>query len=79
MRRALLATTLLLLASGAMAQDGVAVSGSSATMAELIKQGYEIKAAVQNGPKFIVFLQKDKSAYACEFASLATSRCGSIN
>jgi hypothetical protein len=57
-------------------------SGSSpaqATMADLLGKGYEIKAAVPNGGKFIVFMQKDQSAYACEFQSLTGARCGSIN
>ncbi len=48
-------------------------------MAELVSRGYEIKAAVPNGGKFIVFMQKDQSAYACEFQSLTGTRCGSIN
>lgn len=50
-----------------------------ATMADLLSRGYEIKTAVPNGGKFIVFMQKDQSAYACEFSSLTGSRCGSIN
>jgi hypothetical protein len=48
-------------------------------MSELLSQGYDIKAAVPNGGKFIVFMQKDQSAYACEFQSLTGARCGSIN
>ncbi len=52
---------------------------SESTMAELLSRGYEIKAAVPNGGKFIVFMQKDQSAYACEFSSLTGTRCGSIN
>lgn len=81
MRRALLALAVsLIVAPCAVAQEqGLGSSGSSASMGELIRQGYEIKAAVPNGSKFIVFLQKDSSAYACEFASLASSRCGTIN
>ena len=53
--------------------------GAEATMGELLSQGYAIKAAVPNGGKFIVFMQKDQSAYACEFESLTGARCGSIN
>ena len=53
--------------------------GGEATMADLVSRGYEIKAAVPNGGKFIVFMQKDQSAYACEFQSLTGTRCGSIN
>ncbi|MOA43884.1 hypothetical protein D3C78_1660860 [compost metagenome] len=49
------------------------------SMADLVAKGYEIKAAVANGTRYIVFLQKDQSAYACEFVSVTKSRCGSIN
>jgi hypothetical protein len=63
--------------------DTGAAAGSAnaqSTMADLVSRGYEIKAAVPNGGgKFIVFMQKDKSAYACEFSSLSGARCGSIN
>ena len=80
MPRRLLALAFSLLASGALAQDAaVSTDNATATMASLIAQGYEIKASVPNGTKFIVFLQKEKSAYACEFSSLVTSRCGSLN
>jgi len=80
MPRRLLALVFSLMASGACAQDAaVSTDNATATMASLIAQGYEIKASVPNGAKFIVFLQKDKSAYACEFSSLVTSRCGSLN
>ena len=52
---------------------------AEATMADLLGKGYQIRAAVPNGGKFIVFMQKDQSAYACEFQSLTGARCGSIN
>lgn len=84
MRFAPLATAgLLLAATAASAQDSVD-SGASAgmgggSMADLVAKGYEIKAAVANGTRYIVFLQKDQSAYACEFVSVTKSRCGSIN
>jgi hypothetical protein len=54
-------------------------SAASATMGELLAQGYEIKAAVPNGAKFVVFMQKEQSAYACEFVSVTNTRCGAIN
>jgi hypothetical protein len=57
----------------------VQAPAAQATMADLVSRGYEIKAAVPNGGKFIVFMQKDQSAYACEFSSLTGTRCGSIN
>nr|WP_235916705.1 hypothetical protein [Ciceribacter naphthalenivorans] len=70
----------MLFAANAQAQSSALSSSSSTTsMGDLIKQGYEIKSTVSNGAKLIVFLQKDNSAYACEFTSLTSSRCGSIN
>ncbi|AHK44016.1 MULTISPECIES: hypothetical protein [Ensifer] len=73
----------LMLATAASAQDSVNSEASAAmrggSMADLVAKGYEIKAAVANGTRYIVFLQKDQSAYACEFVSVTKSRCGSIN
>ncbi|CDZ42944.1 hypothetical protein [Neorhizobium galegae] len=60
---------------GAISTQG----GGSKSMKDLLSDGYEIKTSVPSGTKFIVFMQKDKSAYACEFVSLTRSRCGSIN
>ena len=48
-------------------------------MKDLLAQGYEIKAAVPNGDKFVIFMQKDQSAYACEFVSVTNTKCGAIN
>ncbi len=80
MLRVLLTIAAFLSAAFAQAQDsGVSSSGSTTSMGDLIKQGYEIKSTVSNGSKLIVFLQKENSAYACEFTSLTNSRCGSIN
>ncbi|MBB3609092.1 MAG: hypothetical protein QM636_23295 [Rhizobium sp.] len=59
--------------------DNASSPGTESTMADLVSRGYEIKAAVPNGGKFVVFMQKDQSAYACEFSSLTDTRCGSIN
>ncbi|AYG65838.1 MULTISPECIES: hypothetical protein [unclassified Rhizobium] len=56
-----------------------AASGGNSTIADLLSHGYQIKAAVPNGGKFVVFMQKDQSAYACEFSSLTDTRCGSLN
>nr|WP_226951367.1 hypothetical protein [Rhizobium terrae] len=78
---------MFLAASAALAQQGqsaevlggATASGGSKSMGDLLSEGYEIKASVPNGTKFIVFMQKEKSAYACEFVSLTKSRCGSIN
>ena len=80
MMRMLLTIAALFCAAAVQAQEtGVSSSSATSSMGELIKQGYEIKSTVSNGAKLIVFLQKDKSAYACEFTSLTSSRCGSIN
>jgi hypothetical protein len=90
MQLAALSAALFLLASGASAQDkqgfgqklgasDVAPPAANTSMSVLLSQGYEIKAAVPNGGKFVVFMQKDQSAYACEMQSLAASRCGTLN
>jgi len=85
-----LATIALFIASGAFAQEvggmgpklgqsEVQPPAAKASMGELLSKGYEIKAAVPNGGKFVVFLQKDQSAYACEMKSLTASQCGTLN
>ncbi|KWV55646.1 MULTISPECIES: hypothetical protein [Rhizobium] len=85
-----LATIALFTASGAFAQEvggmgpklgqsEVQPPAAKASMGELLSKGYEIKAAVPNGGKFVVFLQKDQSAYACEMKSLTASQCGTLN
>jgi hypothetical protein len=48
-------------------------------MGQLIAEGNEINAAVPNGKRFVVFLQKDSTGYACEMTGLSTSQCGKIN
>jgi hypothetical protein len=63
-----------------LGQDEVTPPGGKASMGELLSKGYQIKAAVPNGGKFfVVFLQKDQSAYACEMKSLTASQCGALN
>ncbi|TCV72559.1 hypothetical protein EDE05_102355 [Neorhizobium sp. R1-B] len=86
MIRAIVAAGMVLAAPVAFAQQdqaqvsgGSTVSGGSRSMPDLLSEGYEIKASVPNGTKFIVFMQKEKSAYACEFVTLTKTRCGSIN
>ncbi len=85
-----LVAALLLFASAVSAQDAggfgpklgqkdVAPPGAQSSMGELLSKGYQIKAAVPNGDKFVVFLQKDQSAYACEMTSLTASQCGTLN
>ncbi len=84
MSRFALAASITFLSSAALAATVGGTSGSNATaststMKELLAQGYEIKAAVPNGGKFVIFMQKDQSAYACEFVSVTNTKCGAIN
>ena len=83
MIRAVVFAGLFAAAPAALAQqsqgDVSETSGGSRSMRQLLSDGYEIKASVPNGTKFIVFMQKDKSAYACDFVTITNSRCGSIN
>lgn len=85
-----LAAALLLSASAAFAQEAgklgtplgheeAQLPAEQSSMGDLLSKGYEIKAAVPNGGKFVVFMQKDQSAYACEMQSLTASRCGTLN
>lgn len=83
--RTVLVAALLTLATSmpALAQSstfgGTDTFGSrEGTIGELVAQGYEIKSAIVTSGKYYVFLQKGTSAYACEFTSLARSRCGEI-
>ena len=79
MRLAAAAAALLMsMSASALAQGVVSGNDSSVTMAKLVGDGYEIKTAVPNGGRYIVFLQKDRRAYACEFVTLTASRCGEI-
>ncbi|MCJ9693602.1 hypothetical protein MOV76_18555 [Rhizobium sp. PRIMUS64] len=85
-----LAVVILLSASGVSAQESDSLGtplgrkeetppAQQSSMGELLSKGYQIKAAIQNGSKFVVFMQKDQSAYACEMQSLTASRCGTLN
>jgi hypothetical protein len=76
-----LALSVACLASVATAQEKTAETpvADGATMGQLIADGYEIKAAIPNGKRFVVFLQKDSTGYACEMATLSRSQCGRIN
>ncbi|SOC85782.1 hypothetical protein SAMN05421890_4293 [Ensifer adhaerens] len=79
-----LAASFAILASQAFAatvggNSGQNASAPSSTMKELLAQGYEIKSAIPNGDKFVIFMQKDQSAYACEFVSVTMTKCGAIN
>lgn len=73
--------SLILLGSAAVAnaQQDVQIGASSASMGQLVSQGYEIKAAAPNGSRYVVFMQKDTSAYACEFVNTTQTQCRQIN
>ncbi len=81
MLKAVVATLLCLAAvtSVAAQESDVVATKATVSMAKLIEQGYEIKSSSWTGSKLFVFLQKDNSAYACEFANVTNTRCGSIN
>ena len=74
-----------LIATFAIAQAQDAGIGSEAapaqarTMAQLLAEGYEIKGTAQASSRYIVFMQKEKSAYACQFVTVTTTRCGLLN
>jgi hypothetical protein len=78
---AALALTLLglLPAMAAAQEDDQPVLSGGGSMGQLLSEGYEIKAAVQNGKSFVVFLQKDSTGYACQMTTLSRSVCGKIN
>lgn len=66
-------------AAGAQQASQDVASASGVSMGDLASRGYEIKAAAQNGSRYVVFMQNDKSAYACEFVNVTTTRCRQIN
>lgn len=78
MPKVVFAAIALLVATAAHAQD--AETGSAAkTMGQLVSEGYEIKAAAPNGSRYVIFMQNDQSAYACEFVNTANTQCRPIN
>ncbi|MFN3321158.1 MAG: hypothetical protein ACK4ZU_17280 [Allorhizobium sp.] len=80
MLKTLAAMLICLGAAQAVAQENSVVSSrETVSMAKLLQDGYEIKSSSWTGSKLFVFLQKDNSAYACEFANVTNTRCGSIN
>lgn len=80
MKRLALAISLLVISGAAHAQDAndETASAEGSSMGTLISEGFEIKAAVPNGKRFVVFLQKDNEGYACEMVNLTASQCGKI-
>ena len=81
MTRTILKTALCIAAlTSAVQVAGAQSSGSSGTdMKSLLRNGYEIKAMAPNGSQYVVLLQRDKAAYACEFVTVTNSRCRAIN
>ncbi|MDO6965749.1 hypothetical protein [Rhizobium alvei] len=79
--RKLAVFALVLVASAAQAADEQEnlTGANGSTMTQLLSEGYEIKTAVPNGKRVIVFLQKDTNAAACELVSLTRARCGKLN
>ena len=73
---AIVAVFLTAAAAHAQQADDAVVSS---TMGELVSQGYEIKAAAPNGSRFVIFMQNEKSAYACEFVNTTKTQCRQIN
>jgi hypothetical protein len=76
---ALAIAAVLLTAAAAPAQQAEEPVIASFTMGELSSQGYEIKAAAPNGSRYVIFMQNDKSAYACEFVNTTDTQCRQIN
>ena len=73
---ALIASTASVYAQNA---DPVGTAGAAqSTMARLLADGYEIKGTAQASSRYIVFMQKEKTAYACQFVTVTTTRCGLI-
>ena len=76
---ALAIAAVLFAAAAAHAQQAEEAPIVSSTMGELASQGYQIKAAAPNGSRYVVFMQNDKTAYACEFVNTTTTQCRQIN
>ncbi|MXN46808.1 hypothetical protein GR138_16555 [Shinella kummerowiae] len=76
---ALAIAAVLVTAAAAHAQQAEEPPIVSSTMGELASQGYQIKAAAPNGSRYVIFMQNDKSAYACEFVNTTDTQCRLIN
>ncbi|WP_420409618.1 hypothetical protein [Hoeflea sp.] len=77
-RVALLISAILIGVCQAQAQSSSRFESAGGSVGELVAQGYEIKSVVLNNGKYIVFLQKERKAFACEFSRVNRSRCGEI-
>jgi hypothetical protein len=58
-------------------RQGAASSGGGGTIAQLLAESYEIKAAFVNANTSYVFLQKGTSAFMCK--SVAGALCEKLN
>ena len=67
------------LAQQSTASGNAANASGGETVGSLVAEGYEIKAAAPNADRFVVFLQKGGTAYACDFVTVRNSRCEQIN
>ena len=79
MPKAALAVAAVILTAAAAHAQQAEEPVTSSTMGQLVGQGYEIKAAAPNGSRYVIFMQNDKSAYACEFVNTTTTQCRQIN
>jgi hypothetical protein len=77
-RIALLISALLIGLGAAQAQSTSRFENGGGSVGQLVADGYEIKSVVLNNGKYIVFLQKERKAFACEFSRVDRSRCGEI-
>jgi hypothetical protein len=77
-RLALLLSALGLGICSAQAQSGSRFENGGGSVGQLVADGYEIKSVVLNNGKYVVFLQKERRAFACEFSKVNKSRCGEI-
>mgnify|MGYP001033908417 CR=1 FL=1 len=77
-KAALAIVAAVLAAMPALAQEG-GEGNASTTIGQLAGQGYEIKAAAPNGSRYVLFMQKEKSVYACEFVNTTRTQCRQIN
>lgn len=75
---AVLMAALLGSACVAQAQSSTRFENAGGSVGQLVAQGYEIKSVVLNSGKYIVFLQKERKAFACEFSRVNRSRCAEI-
>jgi hypothetical protein len=79
MRAAVVILAVLISSSAFAQEDQPSMSTSGGSMGQLVSEGFEIKAAVPNGKSFVVFLQKDSTAYACQVANVSRSACQKID